>query len=122
MRFRNVISQIGFGKIIILATHIVSDVESVSDDCLLLKDGRLIDSGSSESLCAKLSGCVWDIPMTEREAEEYILQNSCANITKRDSGILVHTVSDQKPSDNAQPSSVTLEDVYMSHFGSDSDE
>ena len=122
MRFRNVISQIGFGKIVILATHIVSDVESVSDDCLLLKDGRLIDSGSSESLCAKLSGCVWDIPMTEREAEKYTLQNSCANITKRDSGILVHTVSDQKPSDNAQPAAITLEDVYMSHFGSDSDE
>ena len=60
--------------------------------------------------------------MTEREAEEYILQNSCANITKRDSGILVHTVSDHKPSDNAQPAAVTLEDVYMSHFGSDSDE
>jgi ABC-type multidrug transport system ATPase subunit len=122
MRFRNVISQIGFGKIVILATHIVSDVESISDDCLLLKDGRLIDKGSSETLCAKLSGSVWDIPMTEREAEEYILQNSCANIKKRDSGIFVHTVSSQKPSENAQHSSVTLEDVYMSHFGSESDE
>ena len=122
MRFRNVISKIGFGKIVILATHIVSDIESISDDCLLLKDGRLIDSGSSESLCAKLDGCVWDIPMTEREAEKYTLQNSCANITKRDSGILVHTVSAQKPCENAQPSAVTLEDVYMSHFGSDSDE
>ena len=122
MRFRNVISQLGFGKIVILATHIVSDIESISDDCLLLKDGVLIDSGSSESLCAKLSGCVWDIPMTEREAEKYTLQNSCANIKKRDSGIFVHTVSAQKPCENAQPSAVTLEDVYMSHFGSDSDE
>lgn len=121
MRFRNVISQIGFGKIVILATHIVSDIESISDDCLLLKDGRLIDSGSSESLCAKLSGCVWDIPMTEREAEEYILQNSCANIKKRDCGIFVHTISSRKPSDDAQPAAVTLEDVYMSHFGSESD-
>ena len=122
MRFRNVISQIGFGRIVIFATHIVSDIESISDDCLLLKDGMLIDSGSSESLCAKLSGCVWDIPMTEREAEEYILSHNCANITKRDSGIFVHTVCAQKPSENAQPAAVTLEDVYMSHFGSDCDE
>lgn len=122
MRFRNVISQIGFGRIVIFATHIVSDIESISDDCLLLKDGMLIDSGSSESLCAKLSGCVWDIPMTEREAEEYILSHNCANITKRDSGIFVHTVCTQKPSENAQPAAVTLEDVYMSHFGSDCDE
>lgn len=122
MRFRNVISQIGFGRIVIFATHIVSDIESISDDCLLLKDGMLIDSGSSESLCAKLSGCVWDIPMTEREAEEYILSHNCANITKRDSGIFVHTVCAQKPSENAQTAAVTLEDVYMSHFGSDCDE
>lgn len=122
MRFRNVISQIGFGRIVIFATHIVSDIESISDDCLLLKDGMLIDSGSSESLCAKLSGCVWDIPMTEREAEEYILSHNCANITKRDSGIFVHTVCAQKPSENAQSAAVTLEDVYMSHFGSDCDE
>ncbi len=122
MRFRNVISQIGFGRIVIFATHIVSDIESISDDCLMLKDGMLIDSGSSESLCAKLSGCVWDIPMTEREAEEYILSHNCANITKRDSGIFVHTVCAQKPSENAQPAAVTLEDVYMSHFGSDCDE
>lgn len=122
MRFRNVISQIGFGRIVIFATHIVSDIESISDDCLMLKDGMLIDSGSSESLCAKLSGCVWDIPMTEREAEEYILSHNCANITKRDSGIFVHTVCAQKPSENAQPAAVTLEDVYMCHFGSDCDE
>lgn len=117
MRFRNVISQVGFGKIVILATHIVSDVESISDDCLLLKDGRLIDKGSPDELCAKIEGKVWDIPMTEKQAESYLLTHSCANIIKREGGVFVHTVSDEMPDKNASPAKVGLEDVYMNYFG-----
>ena len=117
MRFRNVISQVGFGKIVILATHIVSDVESISDDCLLLKDGRLIDKGSPDELCAKIEGKVWDIPMTEQQAESYLLTYSCANIIKREGGVFVHTVSDEMPDKNASPANAGLEDVYMNYFG-----
>ena len=117
MRFRNVISQVGFGKIVILATHIVSDVESISDDCLLLKEGRLIDKGSTDELCAKIEGKVWDIPMTEQQADEFLLTHSCANIIKREGGVFVHTVSDEMPDKNASPAKVGLEDVYMKLFG-----
>ncbi len=117
MRFRNVISQVGFGKIVILATHIVSDVESISDDCLLLKNGRLIDKGSPDELCAKIEGKVWDIPMTEKQAESYLLTHSCANIIKREGGVFVHTVSDEMPDKNASPAKAGLEDVYMNYFG-----
>ena len=117
MRFRNVISQVGFGKIVILATHIVSDVESISDDCLLLKDGRLIDKGSTDELCAKIEGKVWDIPMTEQQADEFLLTHSCANIIKREGGVFVHTVSNTKPDEKASPANAGLEDVYMNSFG-----
>ncbi|MBQ7186947.1 MAG: ABC transporter ATP-binding protein [Ruminococcus sp.] len=117
MRFRNVISQVGFGRIVILATHIVSDVESISDDCLLLKEGRLIDKGSPDELCAKVEGKVWDIPMTEQQAESYLLTHSCANIIKREGGVFVHTVSDEKPDKNASHAKAGLEDVYMNYFG-----
>ena len=117
MRFRNLISQVGFGKTVILATHIVSDVESISDDCLLLKDGRLIGRGSTDELCREIEGKVWDIPMDERRAEEYILAHSCANIIKREGGVYVHTVSDTKPDVGALPAKAGLEDVYMHRFG-----
>lgn len=117
MRFRNVISKVGFGKIVILATHIVSDVESISDDCLLLKEGRLIDKGSTDELCAKIDGKVWDIPMSEQQADEFLLTHSCANIIKREGGVFVHTVSDEMPDKNASPAKVGLEDVYMNYFG-----
>ena len=117
MRFRNVISKVGFGKIVILATHIVSDIESISDDCLLLKEGRLIDKGSTDELCAKIEGKVWDIPMTEQQADEFLLTHSCANIIKREGGVFVHTVSDEMPDKNASPAKAGLEDVYMKLFG-----
>jgi len=117
MRFRNIISQVGFGKIVILATHIVSDVESISDDCLLLKEGRLIDKGSTDELCAKIEGKVWDIPMTEQQADEFLQTHSCANIIKREGGVFVHTVSNTKPDEKASPANAGLEDVYMNSFG-----
>lgn len=117
LRFRSLISQVGFGKIVILATHIVSDVESISDDCLLLKGGRLIGRGSTGGLCAELEGRVWDIPMSEQQAEGYILTHSGANIIKREGGVFVHTVSEQRPAENASPAKAGLEDVYMYYFG-----
>ena len=120
MRFRNIISQTGFGKTVILATHIVSDVESISDDCLLLKNGRLIGYGNTSELCNEVDNMVWDIPMSENEAEQYILSNSCANIIKRDGSVYIHTVSPDKPHENALPVQAGLEDVYMYHFGGNS--
>ena len=121
MRFRNVISKVGFGKIVILSTHIVSDVESISDDCLLLKDGRLIDMGRTDELCQKIDGVVWDIPMTRQQAENYILTHSCANIIKRDGNVFVHTVSDDKADEKAVCTKAGLEDVSMHHFGDSSE-
>lgn len=117
VRLRNIISQIGFDKIVILATHIVSDVESISDNCLLLKSGKLVDMGFPHELCAKLQGAVWDIPMTERQAEAYILANTCADIVKRGGSVFVHTVSPTAPHPDAVPADPTLEDVYMNRFG-----
>ena len=73
VRFRNLIKEVGMTSIVLFSTHIVSDVESISDDCLLLKDGRLIDKGSPDELCAKIEGKVWDIPMTEKQAESIVI-------------------------------------------------
>lgn len=50
VRFRNLISQVGKSSIIILSTHIVSDVEEIADQILLMKDGQLIASGTKENL------------------------------------------------------------------------
>ncbi len=60
MRFRNIFSRIGREKIVIIATHIVSDVETIADDVILLKSGKVVRSGSVEeikgSVCGKVLG------------------------------------------------------------------
>ena len=122
MRFRTMISQLGEGKIVILATHIVSDVESISDDVLLLRDGRLARTGTVAELCGQVRGAVWELPMTEAEAEGYIASHACANIIKHDGCTFVRTVSRERPAPDAQPVEAGLEDVYMHCFGEGCDE
>ncbi|MBR1392340.1 MAG: ABC transporter ATP-binding protein [Ruminococcus sp.] len=121
IRFRNLISQIGLGKTVILATHIVSDIESISDSVLLLKDGRLIGRDTADGLCRQLEGMVWDIPMSAQEAERYIAENRCANIVKHGGEVFVHTLSQVRPAEKALLAKPCLEDVYMHSFGDSSE-
>ena len=116
LRFRNIISQIGFDKIVILATHIVSDIETVADNCLLLKDGHLVAMGELDELKKRVDGKVWNVPCEREEAERYISEHACANIIKMDGRPALHIVSDDKPSENAQPAAPDLEDVYVYYF------
>lgn len=116
IRLRNIISDIGLDRIVILATHIVSDVESIADECLLLKDGRLIASGTPDALKAKIAGKVWDVPCGQDEARRYMTDRPCANITKSDGGTFLHIVSDEKPADSAVSAAPGLEDVYVYYF------
>ena len=116
IRLRNIISDIGLDRIVILATHIVSDVESIADECLLLKDGRLIASGTPDALKAKIAGKVWDVPCGQDEARRYMTDRPCANITKSDGGTFLHIVSDERPADSSVSVAPGLEDVYVYYF------
>ena len=116
MRFRNILSRIGRNKIIIIATHIVSDVETIADNVILLKSGKLILSGSTSQVEEHIVGKVWNKPSDINEAEEYVLLNSNANIIKHGEEVSLHIVSDVKPFENAVAAQPTLEDVYMYFF------
>lgn len=116
IRLRNIISDIGLDRIVILATHIVSDVESIADECLLLKDGRLIASGTPDALKAKIAGKVWDVPCGQDEARRYMTGSPCVNITKSDGGTFLHIVSDERPADSSVSAAPGLEDVYVYYF------
>ena len=116
IRLRNIISNIGFDRIVILATHIVSDVESIADECLLLKDGKLIASGTPDALKGKIAGKVWDVPCGQGDVRRYMADTPCTNIIKSDSGTCLHIVSDERPADSAVSAAPGLEDVYVYYF------
>ena len=113
MRFRNILGQIGRNKIIIVATHIVSDVETIADNVILLKEGKIILSGSISYVENHIKGKVWEKKTEMNEAEQYILQNSNANIIKQGDSVYLRIVGDEPPFEDAVLAEPTLEDVYM---------
>lgn len=117
MRFRNVIGQIGFERIVILATHIVSDIESIADDVILLQNGKFVLQGTIEKLEESIQGKVWEVFVSMKEAEQYVAMNATANIKKEGKEVALRIVSDEKPFENAvHIEDTTLEDVYMYYF------
>ena len=120
MRFRNILNRIGRGKLLLLATHIVSDVESIADDVILLGEGKIIQHGTLAEVISSGSGCVWECACDDSFADEYALVHTGASIVKTASGTHLRIVSAVKPLDNAMPAAPTLEDVYMLRFGQES--
>ena len=76
--FRNVISEMSRDKIIIISTHIVSDIEFISDQVLVMKKGRFILQGTTEELIAEIEGMVWnDHQRGERHSERAAAHARC---------------------------------------------
>lgn len=117
MRFRNILSRIGREKLLLISTHIVSDVESIADSVILLGGGRVLLEGSPSEVIASAEGCVWELDCEGSFADSYALSHSSAAVIKTGSGTRLHTVQREKPFEGAVPVSPTLGDVYMLHFG-----
>ena len=120
IRIRNLISRISMDRIVILATHVVSDVEFIAKEILMLKNGHLLSQLRPSQLLQQMKGKVFEIPVTQSRLETIQEQYSVSNIRKDEwEQIWVRVVTDQLPSGSqAQEVSPTLEDVYLYTFES----
>lgn len=114
---RNYISRIAFDKIVIIATHVVSDIEYIARDVIMLKKGTVVDSGSPAELITKMEGKVYNVPMLEQEVSEFQKKYRVVNISKTEGGVVLRTISDTNPTENSICITPTLEDYYLSVFG-----
>lgn len=116
VKFRNLISQLGQDRIVLLSTHIVSDVEYIADIILVMKDGSLIHSGSlleiMEVIADKVWECVTDRITAERLMEEYPV----LNFRQEAKGVFLRLVCEDKPIPEAALAEATLEDLYLYYF------
>lgn len=113
VRFRNLISEFSKEKIVILSTHIVSDVEHIADKILIMKKGSFILTGSVEEVTSKIKDKVWKCVVNENEID-YMSDRYClANIQHSGDVANLRIVSDIKPHDNACNLKPTLEDLYL---------
>lgn len=121
VRFRNIIGKIGSGKIIILATHIVSDIENIAQGIIFLNSGKIALSGSVNDVLSAISGKVYEFKTDKQTAEEYVFSHPNARLIASEEISAVRTASDELPSENAVLCEPTLEDVYMYLFSESSE-
>lgn len=117
IRIRNLISEIAFDKIVIFATHVVSDIEYIAKEILMLKQGRLIFKGPIDELLLSISGKVFETVVPREQAEKLQTSYCVSGISSLAGGIKVRFLSEEPPKlpdcHSAEP---TLEDVYLYHF------
>lgn len=114
---RNYISRISFDKIVIIATHVVPDIEYIAKDVIMLKKGVIADNAPPAELLRKIDGCVWRVKTKDEYVQDYQNKYKVTNILKEDDSVSVRILSDVKPDENAIPVSPTLDDYYLHVFG-----
>jgi len=119
VRFRNLISAFSENKIVILSTHIVSDVEYIADEILILSQGRLENRGISSDLINTINGDVWETVVEASKLEEMLTRHVVSNQKHSDNGTVLRIIAKEKPTHNAQQVQPTLEDLYLHYFRED---
>lgn len=115
---RNLIARIAMNRIVILATHVVSDVEFIANEIILLKDGRIIQKGSIAELQTPLMHRVYEIELYEEELSNLDEHFLISNMSKIHDHMLVRLISDkQLTEEKYKERNATLEDVYLYYFG-----
>lgn len=116
VKFRNLISSFAENKIVILSTHIVTDVEYIADEILMIKNGTLLKKGAENDIIQEISGKVWECRVTRQEAD-FIENNFTVCNSKMENGeAILRIVSDKKPGNTAVLVSPCLEDLYLYYF------
>lgn len=116
VRFRNLLSEYAGDKIVILSTHIVSDIEAIADEVLLMKKGKFILHGTVEELTDKANGKVWELTVPVKEARKWQAKTTVANLRHEGKEVVLRIISDKKPSEEAVSCEATLEDLYLYYF------
>lgn len=117
IRFRNLISQFAQGRTILLATHIVSDVECIAKEIIILKEGTLITQGSTDTLEQSIYGKVWEVTANAKDAAHLSNQYYVSNMKQQGENYHLRIVSDMPPVTGAAKVSPNLEDVFLYYFG-----
>jgi ABC-2 type transport system ATP-binding protein len=112
VRFRNLLSELSGERVIILSTHIVSDVEATATDIALISTGTLVAHATPEELLRQVEGKVWEgiVPSGELQTvkQKYLISGT----TRRADGVHIRILASSAPP-AAQPLPPTLEDAYL---------
>ena len=117
IRFRNLISKFAENRIVILATHIVSDIEFIASQIILLHEGELLRFGSPTDLCEELQGKVWALELQASDVPSELVHHTISNMAREENGIRLRIISEKQPHPDAVPVLANLEEVFLYHCG-----
>ena len=113
VRFRNIISSLGKNRLVLLSTHIVSDVAYIADNIIIMKDGRIMHTGDESQILQEAGGYVWKCTVSPNQVDEMSARYIISNLRNQENMVELRIISTQKPTEGAQPTDVTLEDAYL---------
>ncbi|MDE5588890.1 MAG: ABC transporter ATP-binding protein [Acetatifactor sp.] len=116
VRFRNLLSEYAEDRIVILSTHIVSDIEAIADEVLLMKKGKFVLQGTVSRLIEKVNGKTWELEVSSGEAAKWQEKATVANLRHEGKQTVLRIISDTIPAEGAIPCKATLEDLYLYYF------
>lgn len=117
IRFRNLLSELAQDRLVLLSTHIVSDVESIANEILLMKDGAFLHTGTPQEIIASMTDKIWNLTVPAGEAVKYNRDYKVANSRVVPEGMQIRILSEGRPHPEAQEETPTLEDVFLSYMG-----
>ena len=117
VRFRNLISAFSKDRIVILSTHIVSDVEFIAEEIVMMKSGRVIHFGNPQEITSEIEGQVWECTVPAASAERYAAAYNTSNLRNiSENQTVLRIIADRPPMENAVRVQPTLEDLYLYYF------
>jgi ABC-2 type transport system ATP-binding protein len=113
VRFRNVLSDLGAARLVILSTHIVSDVESIATEIAIMKDGSLVSLSTPEVLMREAEGSVWEMVVSSDVFDQLRRTLHVSGAVRKSDGVHARIVSPERPVAGASPAEPTLEDAFL---------
>lgn len=117
IRFRNLISELSEDRLVLLSTHIVSDVEYIANEIILMKEGRIEHAGTPEEIIDSVPVRVWKCIVPRKRAESVLRKYKVANVKTVPEGAELRILASCGPCEGAVEDEMTLEDVFLFYFG-----
>ena len=117
IRFRNLISEVSEDRIVLLSTHIVSDIEYIAGDIFLMKDGHFLRTGTAQDIIASMPQRVWSTVVPKSQVDSFLGSFQVSNIRTVPGGAELRILSAQPPAEGSVEQAATLEDAFLYYFG-----
>ena len=113
LRFRNLLAELGFNKLVIISTHIVSDVESIAGQLAIMRKGRLVACDTPDAILGRARGQVWSANVDNDEYERLRASTHVLHAARQDGRMQLRIAHPGQPCAGAQPSEPSLEEALM---------